>query len=641
MRPSLGHGGLGVVVRMAAAVAMAIGASSVIGYVIVGRSVTDSYIAQSSAIQRADVRALEELSPLGVRRGLPSSRARDVLRGLAERPGTREVLLVDDTYEIRVAGERDIATDAFVPERDPHIVAAIRDRRSYAGQEADPGEDPENFEFVSPVEIGARRYALSVGYGRGFLDTTLARIRSAMELVALLGLLGGGAVFYLAGGRALLRSHRLALRRASRDGLTDMPNQRAFQDDVEQAIESSRRHDEPLTLVMLGIDDFKHINDKFGHPYGDVVLRRVADVLSAGRTGDRAYRLGGDEFALILPRADVAGAIRLATRLSRSLNAAETLVSVGVSNLRSGQSAADLCGEADAALYETKHRGGNRVTHFDEIRGQVTVTTSVTNDALRRLMDEDGLTTSYQPIWDLDAGVLLGVEALMRPDPSYGIAGPDAAFDIAEQIGEVHRLDELCARSALRIAPDLPVLTLLFVNLAPQTLALDGDGNTWLLEAVRQAGLAPSQVVVEVTERFTGRGVSIVKALRILREQGFKLALDDVGTGNSGLEMLSQVQAEFVKIDRSIVVAAVAEPTARAVLMAMATYASQTHSLVIAEGIEDQETLDFLTQIDTSALRPRRIITGGQGYGLGVPSPQLPLERPDILRSHPPRLPVA
>jgi len=104
-----------------------------------------------------------------------------------------------------------------------------------------------------------------------------------------------------------------------------------------------------------------------------------------------------------------------------------------------------------------------------------------------------------------------------------------------------------------------------------------------------------------VTERFGGRTASVIKCLQRLRTQGFKIALDDVGTGNSGLEMLRRVNAEYVKIDRSIVVAAATDPGARAVLMAMATFARQTGAYVIAEGIEDDETLAFLQQIDDLA----------------------------------------
>jgi EAL domain-containing protein (putative c-di-GMP-specific phosphodiesterase class I) len=123
----------------------------------------------------------------------------------------------------------------------------------------------------------------------------------------------------------------------------------------------------------------------------------------------------------------------------------------------------------------------------------------------------------------------------------------------------------------------------LFFNICPRTLDQDADDNDWLRDAVEQAGLAPGPVVIEITERFGGRAASIVKCLQRLRLQGFKIAVDDVGTGNSGLAILRQVKVEFVKIDRSIVAAAPTDPGARAVLMAIATYARQTGAFVLAE----------------------------------------------------------
>jgi diguanylate cyclase (GGDEF)-like protein len=626
-------------VRLVVAVVVAIVASLAAGYFVAVGQLKGHQIAQSAAVQRSDVRGLEALAGTTGRDAPGFEQIDDVLDVLGQRPGTLEVTLIDPGYTIRASG---FSGNSDVGRRDvdPRITAALRTGAKYVGRDTGLSDDPDNFEFVSPVVLSGARYALVVVYDHKFLDATVATVRETVALIALLVLFGGGLVFYLVGGRALLRSHRLALHRATRDGLTDMPNHRAFQDEFAAAVASAARHDEPLMLAVVDVDDFKHTNDRHGHPYGDAVLRRVAGVLAAGRVEDRAYRLGGDEFALLLPRADGAGARRLAERLSHAMNAAETVVSIGVSNLHAGQSAEDLHAEADAALYEAKRRGGNCVAHFDEIREKVTITTSKTTDPVRRIIAESGISTVYQPIWDLDAGVLLGVEALMRPDPKYGLRGPEEAFDLAEKIGEVHKLDELCVRSALRIAPDLPELTLLFLNLAPQTLDLDEDGNDWLLEAVHAAGIAPTQVVIEITERFGGRTASVVKALHRLREEGFKLAIDDVGTGNSGLEMLRQVEAEFVKIDRSIVTAAFTEPAARAVLMAMATYASQTNSLVIAEGIEDQETLDFLNEISTSTPVAQRIITGGQGFGLGRPAKHIAVTPPSLLKHLPSILPV-
>jgi EAL domain-containing protein (putative c-di-GMP-specific phosphodiesterase class I) len=251
---------------------------------------------------------------------------------------------------------------------------------------------------------------------------------------------------------------------------------------------------------------------------------------------------------------------------------------------------------------------------------------------VRLLIEERRLTTDFQPIWDLGAETMLGVEALARADPSCALSGPAEMFDIAEEIARVHQLDVLCVGRALRIAPELEPGVLLFLNLSPSTLDLDADGNDWLRAAVEQAGLSPERVVVEVTERAGGRTASVVRCLQRLRAQGFKIAVDDVGTGNSGLEMLRKIEAEFVKIDRSIITAATTEPGARAVLMAMATFARQTGAFVIAEGIEDEDTLEFLRTIDDK-LDSDVIVQGGQGYGLGRPSPDIPRQPPDILRT--------
>ena len=124
--------------------------------------------------------------------------------------------------------------------------------------------------------------------------------------------------------------------------------------------------------------------------------------------------------------------------------------------MRTGYSAEELRAEADAALYEAKRRGGKGFVSFVEICDHVSVTTTSKREAVRGLVEERRLTTAFQPIWNLDSGGLLGIEALSRPDTSYGLSGPAEAFDIAEQIGCVHELDELCATHALAAATDLP-----------------------------------------------------------------------------------------------------------------------------------------------------------------------------------------
>jgi len=619
-------------IRLFATVMLTFVLVGVTSYVLLERNLAHRQISDYAEGQRADAKAFE-------REGTRASSTADgigdierLLEGVEQRPGTLAVLLVDEQHVIRAAGDRSLVGRSYA---DPRIDAALEHGSSYAGREARRGKDSSDFEFIIPVNLPSGRYAYEVTYDHSAYDAQLGELRKILGLVALLTLIGGGAVFYLLGGRRLMRDHRTVLRRATRDGLTDLPNQRAFQDEFPEAVASAARYEDPFALALLDVDDFKLINDRHGHPHGDAILGRVADVLRAARPGDRPYRIGGDEFALSLTHTDAEGARAIARRLGRELQNAGVEASVGVSALRPGEQAGTLRAEADAALYEAKREGGNRATHFQDIRERVVVTTAEKKEAVARLIEEGRIETLFQPIWNLDAQTLLGVEALTRPDPSYGLSGPAEAFDIAEQIGRVHQLDVLCVENALALAPELHPGVRLFLNLSPLTLDLDAEAEAWLAPAVERAGLTPQAVVVEVTERSGGRTERVVKRLKRLREQGFKIAIDDVGTGNSGLEMLSKIHAEYVKLDRSIITAAATEPGARAVLMAMATFARQTGAFVIAEGIEDEDILQFLRAINEEhELSSDTIIQGGQGYGLGRPSHELTPPSPAILHDN-------
>jgi diguanylate cyclase (GGDEF)-like protein len=617
-------------IRLLVTVLMTFALVGLIGYVLLERTLAHRQITDYAATQRGDARAIEHEADNATSPAEALVEIDHLLDGVAQRPGIREALLIDPRRVIVAAnkpaleGRTDIGST---------VAAALRHGVSYAGREHDRGEQARDFEFVVPVNLPGGRYAYNVVYDHRVYDAQLHEVRLILGLIALLGLLGGGAVFYVVGGRRLMRDHRMVLRRATRDGLTDLPNQRAFQDELPDAVAAAARYQDPLALILLDVDDFKLTNDRHGHEHGDSVLRVLAGVLRSGRPGDRPYRIGGDEFALLLGHTDGEGAHALVRRLSRNFAELGLDVSLGVSSLRAGLAADTLRAESDTALYEAKRRGGSRAVHFEEIREQVVVTTPAKKEALRRLLEDGRLETAFQPIWNFDAESLLGLEALTRPDPAYGLSSPAEAFDIAEQLGRVHALDVLCVNNALRAAPEQQDGVLLFLNLSPLTLDLDAEGDDWLREAVDAAGRSPEDVVVEVTERFGGRTASVVKCLRRLRAQGFKIAVDDVGTGNSGLEMLRMIDAEFVKLDRSIVSAAATEPGARAVLMAMATFARQTGAFVIAEGIEDADTLEFLRGVGRPELAAE-IIQGGQGFYLGRPSAQPPSWSPALHLGH-------
>jgi diguanylate cyclase (GGDEF)-like protein len=445
------------------------------------------------------------------------------------------------------------------------------------------------------------------------------RTGPAMVLAALLP----GLLAFVPFAAGLAREHREALENATRDGLTRLPNSRAFAAELRSAVSRARRHDEHLAVVAFDVDDFKFVNDRHGHRRGDELLREVAAVLGDGRAGDRAFRTGGDEFVLILPRTAEAGAQVVTAKLLERLDAAGVRLSAGVAGLRPGHDPETLHQQADAALYQAKAQGGHRVAAFGDVGGAASVTSAEAGLALRTLLDLGDVECVFQPIWDFRGDRLLAVEALARIPASYGFESPAEAFAVAGRIGRVHDLDVLCANEALRRAGrELPDGALLFLNLAPQTLDRDARGD-WLVGAIAEAGIALDRVVVEVTARVGPRGAAVAAAIARLREHGLRVAIDDVGSGTSGLEMLRRTHPDFVKIDRSVVAAADTDTDARAVLLAVAAFATQTEAYVIAEGIEDGAALDLVKTLGERVGAGLRV-DGGQGFGLGRPDPYMP-----------------
>jgi EAL domain-containing protein (putative c-di-GMP-specific phosphodiesterase class I) len=256
---------------------------------------------------------------------------------------------------------------------------------------------------------------------------------------------------------------------------------------------------------------------------------------------------------------------------------------------------------------------------FGEIRHGAAIVSTAKLLAVRRLIAERKVGVAFQPIWNLERGTILAYEALARPDDEYGLAGPQEAFDIAERIGRVPELDALCRAAIFARGHELPADVLLFLNLSPQSLdhsLLAGDA---LVQAVTAAGLTPARVVLEITERSLARPAVVSREARRLRDLGFRIALDDVGAGSTGLEMLRRVPVDYLKIDREIVAGALTDATARSVLAAILAFAREAETRVIAEGIESEAMLDLLDQAGRA--RAGRPVYGVQGYLTGRPSP--------------------
>ena len=473
----------------------------------------------------------------------------------------------------------------------------------------------------SSVHSGTGLYSVSAERDAGDYSSFLTEVRESLTMLALPAIGLSLALFWLLAGRSLHARHRGALERAARDGLTGLGNHRAFQEELRKAASlADRSPNFRFALAVFDVNDFKFLNDRRGHQHGDDVLRRIGDVLTRGRSQDRPFRTGGDEFALILPATTEHEAYVALSRLRKQIaDSAGVNVAVGISATRGDMRAAALIREeAEAALAEAKRLRAAGPVKFSAVSGQAVILTPEKVHAVRLLLSERALDVALQPIWNLETGQVLGLEALARPHSDYGLNGPAEAFDIAEQIGRIADLDRLCISRILECVPRVPAPTRVFVNIHPASLDIDGADGDWLYDAVRAAGIAPERIVVEVTERSGARVANLVRSVARLRQQGFLVALDDVGAGNSGLEMLHLVSVDFVKVDRAIVARAVSDRSARAALVAVAAFAHETGTFVIAEGIEDAEALEFLRTLE---IRAPAGIRGGQGYGLGRPAP--------------------
>ncbi|MDB5039379.1 MAG: sensor-containing diguanylate cyclase/phosphodiesterase [Candidatus Eremiobacteraeota bacterium] len=476
------------------------------------------------------------------------------------------------------------------------------------------------------------------------VQRSAVRVEFALSVLGLACVLGLLFVIYAYRSR-LVASHEAEVRRLEEamfvDSLTTVGNHRAFKDDLNREISLAARFGLPLTLAMLDIDEFKLVNDQNGHVYGDRVLVELARVLRAGRVEDRAYRVGGDEFAIILPHtsADGARAVLERIRLAASTTLHGSTVSIGFSTADAFDITAEaLQHQADAALYHTKRGGRNGVSQFDAANKGTWLLSTERVQSLRALLASGTLPIAFQPIWDLERAEILAFEALLRPAASFGFAGPQDAFDVAERLGCAHELDRASGLSALRRAGDLPAHALLFLNVSPQTLDRDFDVAEFAA-AVATAGLRPERVVIEITERSIAHIDNVIAVARALKAAGFGIALDDTGSGHAGLEIMSRLQFDYVKIDRAIIVKAMGDRSASGVVAAIVAFAKVTGAYVIAEGIEDIPMLDFIDRSKCARAPVGRGIRGAQGYLLNRPSETLPapgdvLDVSALLREH-------
>jgi diguanylate cyclase (GGDEF)-like protein len=411
---------------------------------------------------------------------------------------------------------------------------------------------------------------------------------------------------------------------AHHDPLTNLPNRVLFRDRLEQALGELRGPHEDLALLCLDLDDFKAVNDTFGHAAGDVLLDCVSQRLRrCVRAGDVVARLSGDEFAIVyLTAGEPQQAEALARRIIDVLGAPYEIdgrrvvvgVSIGMAAVStSGPNAEVLLKNADLALYRAKADGRRTFCVYQaEMDTELLERRAVEAD-LREAMDRQQLEVFYQPVFDLIANRIGGYEALVRwRHPERGLIPPAQFIGIAEELGLIVQIGEWVLRQACRDAVTWPAHIKVAVNFSPVQFTSGGIVQA-VADALEMSGLAPGRLELEITESTLMQDSErTVAMLHMLRGLGLRTALDDFGTGYSSLSYLRSFPFDKIKIDQSFVREMITRPDCLAIVNSVSELARRLGMTTTAEGVETAEQLRLVREAGC---------TEAQGYRFGRPMP--------------------
>ncbi|KRB30510.1 bifunctional diguanylate cyclase/phosphodiesterase [Acidovorax sp. Root70] len=482
-------------------------------------------------------------------------------------------------------------------------------------------------EIARPIEVSAKGWGtLYIRKSMDALYTRLAlRFGSALLIAACVMAL---AVAMVLRSRAAVREAEDRLHTlAHTDAVTGTGNRHAFNERLAAELERARSTRQRVALVYIDLDNFKTLNDTFGHAAGDGLLRQVARRLqSVVRSTDSISRLGGDEFALILRLdMDEAGLEKYAQRIVNVFQAAYTEVgqqvnvtcSAGIATFPDDASDMDaLVSNADTAMYRAKEMGKNRCVRFDASMNLAVVRRHAIEQALRGELEHGtGLALHYQPLFAAGDQSLVGAEALLRwTHAELGSVSPLEAVTVAEDCGLIAPLGYWVLRTACRDAAQWKAGKPLrvAVNISARQLG-DSQFLERVMDILREEGLPAHQLEIELTETVLMENMEAgAHTLHRLSQLGIHLAIDDFGTGYSSLSYLRQLPMRRLKIDRSFVKDLPGQEHSRTIVTAIVALAHGLGLQVTAEGVETQEQADYLVLQGCDVL---------QGYVFARPMP--------------------
>jgi diguanylate cyclase (GGDEF)-like protein/PAS domain S-box-containing protein len=407
------------------------------------------------------------------------------------------------------------------------------------------------------------------------------------------------------------QSNELIWHQANYDALTALPNRNMFHDRLSQEMKKARRDGLFLALLFIDLDQFKEINDRFGHDMGDALLvEAAARIAACVRASDTLARLGGDEFVVILPGLDnVTSAERVAQQIIATLNrpfllgGASGSVSASIGIALHPSDATDpehLLRNADQAMYAAKNGGRNRYSYFTpDMQAAAQLRLRLARD-LQMAVANQQFEIYYQPIVNLHSGAIERAEALLRwRHPERGLLNPADFIGSAEASGIILEIGDWVFRSAAdqakRWQEELGRPFQISVNQSPVQFRSGPQFFEQWLQYVDQLQLAPRSIVIEITERLlVDESGPVVERLRQFKSMGLQVALDDFGTGHSVLAHLKKFDIDYLKIDRSFVMDLAGDSGDLALCEGIIVMAHKLGLKVVAEGVETETQLELL-----------------------------------------------
>ena len=452
-----------------------------------------------------------------------------------------------------------------------------------------------------------------------------------MTTLILMTLLSGAALHLLRreiqGRRARQEAEKQVTFLAFHDQLTGLPNRHMFQIKLKDMLQKGQ----DLALIFLDLDDFKHVNDTYGHIAGDAVLKHVGDALLtfALEPGGFTARIGGDEFAIVTPCVDCDHLARQCDELIRCVNQkinfeGETIkigMSIGIASTRLMDqeiaiSVDHLSRVTDFALYEAKSKGKNRHATYNSRLEQRFLARRELIDDLPHAENRGELRVYFQPKVNLVSGQTFGFEALVRWQRGGCLTPPNDFIHVAEETGLIQKIDLFVLNEATKATADWNRKRDTAYSISVNLSGLHFKARRivgWVQSALAQSQLPAHLLTLEITETVQLEDVELTNEILVeLRAMGVRISIDDFGTGYSSLAYLRAIVADELKIDRSLVAQVENDSDAHQLLAAVLDLAGIMGFSVVVEGVETNEQVEILLKLGVEFV---------QGFHFGAPVP--------------------